>query len=48
MSDNEIRRILIEEKKKRIKREEIRGLLEGFIGFGSIIVLGFMLSVIGG
>ena len=47
MSDNEIRMILAEEK-RQMKREEVKGFIEGFIGFGSMIFLGFMLCVIGG
>ena len=51
MSDNEIRQILIERKiqqRKAERQEEIKDFIEGFIGWGSLFFLGFMLSVIGG
>ena len=51
MSDNEIRQILIERKKalrKAEKREELREWIEAFAGFGGLLIICFMLSVIGG
>lgn len=45
MSDEEIRKILIERKRKAARREELRDCLDGFVGFGSILFIGFMLSV---
>ena len=52
MSDNEIRQILIEkkrlERKKQQDRELIRELAENIIGWGSLFIICFMLTVIGG
>ena len=51
MSDNEIRQILRERKKairRAEKREELRECIEGIIGFGGLMFICFMLSVIGG
>lgn len=50
MSDNEIRQILIEKKRRSLmqRREEARSFMEGFAGFGSMLIIGFMLLVIGG
>lgn len=51
MSDNEIREILVQRKRKArraARREEIRDCIEGFIGFGGLMFICFMLSVIGG
>lgn len=51
MSDNEIRRVLIERKRQERKEErkaEILDVVEGFIGWASLFGICFMLSVIGG
>ncbi len=51
MSDNEIRQILAERKRqarKAERRAEIIEAVEGFIGWSSLFIIGFMLSVIGG
>ena len=51
MSDNEIRQILMERKRaahKAERSEELRGWIEAFIGFGGLMIICFMLSVIGG
>ena len=50
MSDNEIRKILIEEKrreKQMQRRAELADYAAGFLGFGGIAVICFMLSIIG-
>ena len=50
MSDNEIRQILIERKRamKRHRRlHEIKEAVEGFVGFGLLFVILFMISVVG-
>ena len=51
MSDNEIREILIERKKRQRKQERLYALkdaAEGFIGFACLFILCFMIAVIGG
>lgn len=51
MSDNEIREILIERKKMQMRQERLDGLrdaAEGIIGFASLLILCFLISVIGG
>ena len=51
MSDNEIRQILIEKKRQERRAERRAEILEtvgGFVAWGGIFVIGFMLSVIGG
>ena len=51
MSDEQIRRILIQRKKEERKlqrRADIIEAVEGFLGFGAIFFIGFMLSVIAG
>lgn len=51
MSDEQIRQILIERKRaerKEERREEIRDCIEGLAGFGSLMIICFMLSVICG
>lgn len=51
MSDNEIREILIERKRRQRKQErmnELKDAAEGFIGFACLIALCFMIAVIGG
>ena len=51
MTDNEIRQILIERKKaarREERREELHDYIEAFAGFGSLLIICFMLSVIGG
>ena len=48
MSDNEIRKILAERKRKERRAEELRDHIEGFMGFASLFWLCFMMSVIGG
>ena len=52
MSDDMIRGILIErkrrERRKQQNKELIREIAEGALGWGSLFFLGFMLSVIGG
>ena len=50
MSDEQIRQILIERKKQERKaerREEIMEVVTSFLGWGSLLVIGFALSVIG-
>jgi len=48
MSDNEIREILIERKKKQERLDGLRDAAEGIIGFASLLILCFLISVIGG
>jgi len=51
MSDNEIRQILAERKRRerRIQRREtIIEVVGGLLGWSSIFFIGFMLAVIGG
>ena len=51
MSDNEIRKILVERKRQERrmqKRETIIEVVGGILGWGGIFFIGFMLSVIGG
>jgi len=51
VSDNEIREILIERKKRQRKQErlyELRDAAEGIIGFASLLILCFLIAVIGG
>lgn len=51
MSDEQIRQILIErkrEERKMERRAEIIEAVEGFVAWGGLFFLGFMLSVIGG
>ncbi len=51
MSDKQIREILIEEKRAQYReerREVIIDTIGSFIGFGGMMFIGFMLSVIGG
>lgn len=51
MSDNEIRQILAERKRherKTAKRAAIIEAIEGAIGWSSLFLIGFMLTVIGG
>ena len=51
MTDNEIREILIERKRaarELERREELREWIEAFAGFGGLLIICFMLSVIGG
>ena len=51
MTDEQIRQILIDEKRKERKmqrRAEVLEMIEGIIGWSSLFVIGFMLSVIGG
>ena len=51
MSDNEIREILIERKRRQRKQErlyELKDAVEGFIGFACLITICFMITVIGG
>jgi hypothetical protein len=48
MSDNEIRKILIEEKKKERRVQALRDYAEGIIAFTSMMAICFMLAVIGG
>ena len=47
MSDNEIRQILIEEKKKERRAQALREHAEGYIAFLSLAAICFLLSVIG-
>ncbi len=47
MSDDEIRKILIEKKKKELRAQALREHAEGLIAFLSMAVICFMLSVIG-
>lgn len=47
MSDSEIRKILIEEKKRECRREALRDYAEGFIGFASLFALCFLLTIAG-
>ena len=47
MSDNEIRKILIEEKKKERRVQALRDYAEGIIAFTSMMVICFLLSIIG-
>ena len=47
MSDNEIRKILIEEKKKELRYEQTRNIIEGAACFISLIGMCFMLALIG-
>lgn len=47
MSDEQIRKILIEKKKKQIRYEEARAMLEGAVGFACLLITCFMLAVIG-
>lgn len=51
MSDNEIREILIERKRRQRKQErlyELKDAAEGFIGFASLIILCFLIAGICG
>ena len=48
MSDNEIRKILIEQKKKERRYQDIRARAEGVAGFISLILMCLMLTVIRG
>lgn len=51
MSDNEIRQILIAERKailREERKEEVIDAIGSFIAFGGMMFIGFMLSVIGG
>jgi hypothetical protein len=51
MSDNEIRRILVQRKRieaQEERRDHIINAIETFFSIGGMIVIGFMLSVIGG
>ena len=51
MSDNEIRRILVQRKRieaQEERRDHIINAIETFFAFGGMVVIGFMLSVIGG
>ena len=46
MSDNEIRKILAERKRKERRREALRDHIEGFISFTSLIWLLFLMSAL--
>ena len=51
MSDNEIRHILTERKRaarEAARKEELLDCIAGFTGFGGLLFICFMLSVIGG
>lgn len=51
MSDEQIRKILIERKRqerRKQNREAILEIVEGVVGWSSLFFIGFMLSVIGG
>lgn len=51
MSDNEIRKILVEEKRAKRemqRRDELFEAVEGLLVWSSLFVIGFALSVIGG
>ena len=51
MTDNEIRKILIDRKRaarKAERREELRDSIEGFAGFACLTFICFMLSVVCG
>lgn len=50
MSDRQIRKILLEEKRRAIRAERratTLGIIEGALGFGSMFVIGFMLTMLG-
>ena len=47
ISDNEIKKILIEKKKKERQREDLHEFAAGFAGFCSMIIICFMLTLIG-
>lgn len=47
MSDNEIRKILIEEKKKERRVQALRDYAEGFVAFLSLAAICFLLSFAG-
>ena len=48
MTDKEIMERLIELKRKKHRREKLRDIAEGFIGFACLITICFMIAVIGG
>ena len=51
MSDNEIRQILIERKRREREMEKLReckACVEGIVAFASLFFICFMISVIGG
>ena len=51
MSDNEIRQILIERKRRERREEQLRAYKEcvdGIVGFASLFIICFMIAVIGG
>lgn len=48
MSDNEIRKILIEQKRRERRKQALCEYAEGIIAFMSMGAICFMLAVIGG
>lgn len=47
MSDNEVRKILIEQKRRERRAQALRDYAEGIIAFTSMMAICFLLSVIG-
>lgn len=48
MSDKEIRKILIEKKKREYRYQEMKAFAEGVVGFSSLFLICLMMAVIGG
>ena len=48
MSDNEIRKILAERKRRERMNEILRDYIEGFVGFASLAMLALMFAIMGG